>query len=183
MYQTRAILIRRYRLSETSLIIVWLTDHHGKVKTVARGATKQGGVFSGRLELFSEAEIGFALSKKNDLHSLKEVVPSPSWQAMSSNYLTLLGASYFAELCDLFTEPVQPVPEIFGLLRRALVFLSQQAPTVRVIQYFEIELAKALGIYDPSLPGEYSLKTLVHRLPETRRGLLEHLREKNDLRR
>ena len=175
MHQSKAILIRRYPLSETSLIIVWLTDHYGKVKTAARGATKTGGVFTGRLELFSQSEIGFTLSKKNDLHILKEVVPSISWQAITSSYLTLLGASYFAELCDLFTESMDPVPEIFGLLQRALSFLSTQVPTKRAVTHFETELAKALGGYDPTCSAEDSLKRLVHHLPVSRLVLLEKI--------
>jgi len=174
MDEARGILLRRYRFSENSLVVVWLTDLHGKVKTVVRGATKQGSPFAGRLELFTEAEIAFKRQKKGssgDLHSLAEVVVSFD-QALPPNYATVLSASYFAELCDLFTEPMHPEPEIFRLLQPAWGFLRSKTPGKRAVEHFETELAKALGIHDPSIPSHRSLSSVAHKLPENRGRLL-----------
>jgi len=173
MHQTKALLLRRYRFSETSFVIIWLTQEYGKVKTTARAAMKQGGSLAGRLELFSEGEIGFKLSKKNELHTLMEVVPSLSWKSFSPHYHTLLTASYFSELCDLVLESLHPAPEIFDLLRRAFLFLQRQEPTRRAIEHFEKELAKALGIYDPSQPAFAALQELLRQLPRSREELLK----------
>jgi DNA repair protein RecO (recombination protein O) len=177
MEEARAILLRRYRFSENSLVVVWLTDTHGKVKTSVRSATKPGSLFSGRLELFTEAEIAFKPSKGGkggDLHTLGEVVVTGD-PALPSTYVTLLSASYFAELCDLFTETMHPVPELFGLLQRAWGFLRSQAPSKRAVEHFETELARLLGIHDPSTPAHYSLASVAHRLPANRSRLLEQL--------
>ena len=132
MQEARAILLRRYRFSENSLVVVWLTDTHGKVKTSVRSATKPGSPFAGRLELFTEAEIAFKPSragKGGDLHTLSEVVVTGD-PALPSTYVTLLSASYFAELCDLFTETMHPMPELYGLLRRAWGFLRSQPSSI-----------------------------------------------------
>ena len=175
MNEARAILLRRYRFSENSLVVVWLTDRHGKVKTAVRNATKPGSPFAGRLELFTEAEIVFKAPKRGDLHSLGEVVIEGSMGAPSlpSTYVTLLAASYFAELCDLFTETMHPVPEMFGLLQRAWGFLRTQAPSKRAVEHFEAELARVLGIHDPAIPAHHSLAAVAHRLPANRSRLLE----------
>jgi len=130
MEQARAILLRRYRYSENSLIVVWLTDRHGKVKTAVRGATKPGGSFAGRLELFTEADIAFKAPKSGDLHSLSEVSGDPA-AALPTTYATVLAASYFAELCDRCTEPMHPVPELFSLLARAWGISEKRPPTQR----------------------------------------------------
>lgn len=175
MHQTKAILLRRYRFSETSFVIVWLSQEYGKVKTTARAAMKHGGGLAGRLELFSEGEIAFTLSKKNDLHTLKEVAPSTAWNLLPARYLTLLAASYFSELCDLTLESFQPVPEIFDLLRRALLFLQEQVPTRRAIDHFEKELAKALGIYDPERSGFFALQGLLQQVPQSREKLIKEV--------
>lgn len=175
MYQTKALLLRRYRFSETSFVIIWLTQEYGKVKTTVRAAMKPGRGLAGGLELFSESDIGFKLSKKKELHSLTEVVSSLSWNLLPPHYLTLLAASYFSELCDLVLEPLHPVPEIFNLLRRALLFLQQQMPTRRVIEYFEKELAKALGIYDPSRSALTALQGLLHQVPRSREELIREV--------
>jgi DNA repair protein RecO (recombination protein O) len=176
MHQTEALLLRRYRFSETSFIVVWLTQKYGKVKTVARGALKEGGGLAGRLELFSEGEIRFTLNQKNDLHALTEVTPSASSRKLPLTYLTLLAASYFSELCDLILEPLHPADDIFDLLKRALLFLQQQSPTHRAVEHFENELAKALGIYDRSQAAFVSLQGLLQREPHSRQELLKRLK-------
>lgn len=178
MHQTKALLLRRYRFSETSFVVVWLTQDYGKVKTTARAAMKQGGGLMGKLELFSESDISFKAHPKNDLHALTEVMPSSSWQSFSPHYHTLLAASYFSELCDFVLEPLHPVPEIFDLLRRAFLFLQQQAPTQRAVEHFEKELAKALGIYDSSLPAFSALQGLLRQIPRSREELLKKLKLK-----
>jgi DNA repair protein RecO (recombination protein O) len=174
MNEARAILLRRYRFSENSLVVVWLTDRHGKVKTAVRSATKPGSPFAGRLELFTMAEISFKPPKSGDLHSLNEVVVSVE-ETLPATYATILSASYFAELCDLFTEPMHPVPEIFGLLERAWGFLRGNPPVKRAVEHFESELAKALGIHDPSIPAYRSLASVAHKLPENRSRLLAQI--------
>lgn len=173
MHHTKGLLLRRYRFSEASFVIVWLTQEYGKIKTTARSAMKQGGGLAGKLELFSEGEIIFKKPQKGDLYTLIEVTPSTSWQVISPRYQTLLAASYFSELCDLVLEPQHPVPEIFDLLRRAFLFLQQQSPTKRVVEYFEKELAKALGVYDSSRSAFDSLQGLLVQQPRSRVELLQ----------
>jgi hypothetical protein len=89
--------------------------------------------------------------------------------------VTLLAASYFAELCDLFSEPMHPVPEMFSLLQRAWGFLRTQSPSTRAVEHFEMELARLLGIHDPAMPAHHSLSAVAHRLPINRVRLLEQL--------
>lgn len=174
MEETRAILLRRYRYSENSLVVVWLTERHGKVKTAVRGATKPGSPHAGRLELFTEAAITFKAPKSGDLHVLGEVQPDLPG-GLPPAYSTVLAASYFAELCDLFTETMHPVPEMFALLQRAWGYLRKSPPDRRAVAHFEAELAKALGVHDPSSRGHEALLGILHRLPKSREGLLRHL--------
>lgn len=173
MEQARAILLRRYRFSENSLVVVWLTDRFGKVKTSVRGATKPGGAFAGRLELFSHSEIAFKVSS-GDLHILREVMPVTG-DEIPSDYDTVLAAAYFSELCDLCTEPMHPVPELHGLLLRARGFLGKNRPSRRAVEHFEEEMARILGILDPSTTARHAFDGLVRRLPDSRARLLERL--------
>ena len=59
--------------SETSLIVTWLTERFGTVRTVARGARRPKSEFAGMLDLFYGADIAFSFSRKGDLHTLREV--------------------------------------------------------------------------------------------------------------
>jgi len=146
--KAHAILIRRIRFSETSLICVWLTRTHSKLKTSARGALRPGGAFAGKLDLFYEAEIAFARSRKNDVHTLREVSLLHPFDGEGLHYANLATASYFAGLVDRVTEPAGSAEEIFDLLLRAIGYLRTERPVPRAIPHFEAELCRALGIDD-----------------------------------
>lgn len=148
MEKAHAILIRRIRFSETSLICVWLSRSHSKIKTSARGALRSGSVFAGKLDLFYETEIGFAKSRSGDVHALREVMLLQAFDGEGLHYANLATAAYFADLVDRVTEPAGHAEEVFDLLRRAVTYLRTERPAPRAIPHFEAELCRALGIRD-----------------------------------
>jgi len=155
MDKTDAILIRRYRFSETSMLCVWLTEDFGKVKTSARGALKPGGAFHGKIDLFYQAEIAFVRSRSGEIHTLREVSLHAPFDGNGGRYANLAVASYFAELCDAITEPMASNDGLYDLLHRAVKYLGTCAPTYRAIEHFECETCRLLGIlHDRSIPSE-----------------------------
>ncbi len=65
MESTSAILLRKRKLSDTSLIVHWCTESLGCIQTVAKGARRAKSPFAGKLDLFFEAEIQVAASKRS----------------------------------------------------------------------------------------------------------------------
>ncbi len=176
MESTAAILLRRNRYSETSLIVTWLTQGHGKIKTLARGALRPKNAFFGALDLFFEAEIAFARSSRSEIHTLREVALRDPHDGLRREYGRVELASYFVELLEQVTEPEHPVPELYDLLRRALGYLEAHSPSRKALLHFESELARLLGIHaeGPAFPA---LARQIHRLPDARRGLIAKLLE------
>lgn len=169
-----AILLRRSRFGETSLVLVWLSPSLGKVRTAARGAGRKDSKLRGRLDLFYHAEIHFATGAKSDLHSLREVRLIETWNGLRADYARLLAAAYFAELCDLLSEPAHAAPGLFDLLRRALGHLDAKRPTRRTVEFFEEEACRLLGFgHDGNAPG--ALEAHAGRIPANRRRLLSVL--------
>ena len=146
MDSTSAILLRKFRLTETSLIVTWFTEAHGKIKTVAKGARRPKSPFAGRLDLFFSAEITVSRSAKSELHSLREVAVRDPREGLRTSYERTRMAAYFVELVEMTTEPDHPVPEIFDLLRRALDHLAVNEPSRRALLHFERELSGILGV-------------------------------------
>lgn len=171
---TEAILLRRMRFGETSLVLVWLSPSHGKVRTAARGAGRADSKLRGRLDLFYHAEIHFAPGRKSDLHALREVNLLATWDGLRGAYARLLAASYFAELCDLLSEPGHDAHGLFDLLRRALAHLDANNPTLRSVEFFEREACRLLGFgHDGNATG--ALEAHAGRIPASRRRLLQTL--------
>lgn len=169
-----AILLRRSRFAETSLVLVWLSPSLGKVRTAARGVGRKDSKLRGRLDLFYHAEIHFAHGRKSDLHALREVRLIETWDGLRVDYTRLLAASYFAELCDLLSEPGHGTPGLFDLLRRALGHLDTNRPTRRTLDFFEEEACRVLGFgHDGNATG--ALEAHAGRIPANRRRLIQAL--------
>jgi DNA repair protein RecO (recombination protein O) len=150
MEHSSAILLRKVPWSETSLIVTWLTADFGAIKTLAKGARKPGNSFAGKLDVFFHAEISFSLSKKGDLHGLREISLTRAFDATKAGSAGFYLSSYFAELSGATAPTMHPAPEIYDLLSRALDYLQREPASVRALAHFERELSRILGVFDVS---------------------------------
>jgi DNA repair protein RecO (recombination protein O) len=175
---TAAILLRRRKFSDTSLIVSWCTESFGCVQTMVKGARRPKSPFAGKLDLFFEVEISMVRSRKSDLHTLTEVVLKNPFLGIRSNYLRMQAAAYFVELIEICTERDHREPELFALLRRAFGYLDANAPTPRAVAHFETELARIAGVHDQTrlkADPAFALGNLFGRLPLSRTPLLKTL--------
>jgi len=184
---TVAILLRRRKFSDTSLIISWCTASRGCIHTVAKGARRAKSPFAGKLDLFFEAEISFIPSRKSNLHTLTEVALKNTFPGIRQNYLRTQVAAYFVELMEICTERDHREPELFALLGRAFRHLDSKDATVRAVAHLETEMARIAGVHDAkrleSNPA-FALGNLFGKLPLSRTPLLKTLAaaEKNTTR-
>lgn len=178
MQSTAAILLRKRKFSDTSLIVSWCTESLGCIHTVAKGARRPKSPFAGKLDLFFEAEIQIAPSRKSNLHTLTEVVLRNPFGGIRRKYLRTQTAAYFVELIELCTERDHREPELFALLRRAFGYLDANDPNLRVAAYFETELARITGVHHAKLRKSdpaFALGNLFGKLPLSRTPLLKTL--------
>ena len=178
MENTSAILLRKRKLSDTSLIISWCTESLGCIQTVAKGARRAKSVFAGKLDLFFEAEIQIARSRRSNLHTLTEVVLRNPFGGIRQSHLRAQAAAYFVELIEICTESDHHEPELFALLRRAFGYLSENDPTSRAVSHFETELARIAGVHDAKMlksDPALALANLFGRLPSSRESLRKAL--------
>ena len=170
------ILLRRIRYSDTSLILTWFTDLHGKIKAMAKGALRQNSAFAGKLDLFFHCDLLISYSRKTELHGLREVSIKTTFERIRTDYLKTSAASYFVELVEKVTELDHPAPEIYRLLLRALGYLDKQSPDTRGVLFFESELCKCLGLYTPDMHSAADkLVESYGPLPKTRATLLSQI--------
>lgn len=179
MEQTRAVLLRKKPWSETSLIVTWLTERHGTLRTTARGARRPGGSLAGKLDLFFQTELSFVPNRRGgDLHELREVVVSAPFDAARAGSAGFYLAAYFAELAGHSAPAMHPAPEIFDLLVRGLNFLQTKPATESALCHFERELARILGVHDARgrVGVSEGLASLGAHVPSARAVALKFLR-------
>lgn len=176
MESTPAILLRKRKFSETSLIISWCTESRGCIQTVAKGARRAKTPFAGKLDLFFETEISVILARKSNLHTLGEVVVKNPHPGIRQTYLRMQTAAYFVELIEICTDRDHREPALFDLLRRAFGYLDGNDPNRGAVLHFERELARLTGVFDPKKAGAepaFALGRLFGKLPVSRTPLLK----------
>jgi DNA repair protein RecO (recombination protein O) len=140
------IILRTRPLTETSLIIHWLTPEIGRIATVAKGARRAKSPFAGKLDLFYAAEFSFSRSRRSDLHNLREVKLHETHGAIRADLEKLQQAAYAVNFLEVATESETPLPEIFTLMRDFLKALDGAVPAPQNIFAFELHLLHALGL-------------------------------------
>ena len=155
----------------------WCTESLGCIQTVAKGARRPKSPFAGKLDLFFEADIAIAPSRKSNLHTLTEVALRNPFAGIRQNYLRTQTAAYFVELIEVCTERDHHEPELFALLRRAFGYLDKSEPTLRAVSHFETELARITGVHDAKILNNpaFALGNLFGKLPLSRTPLLKAL--------
>ncbi len=150
----------------------------GLLRTVARGARRPKSTFRGLLDLFFEAEIAVVLSKKTNLHTLREVKVLQPFSGIRQSYRRTQTAAYFVELIEACTEAEHHEPDIFDLLQRAFGYLNTHEPRRISVLHFEAELARIAGVQNAErIQAARALGALFGKLPLSRTPLLKTLGE------
>ena len=143
---TRGIILRTRPLTETSLIVHWLTPDFGRIATVAKGARRHKSPFAGKLDLFYLADFSFSRSRSSDLHNLREVSLLEMHGALREDFFKLQMAAYATAFIEQATETETPLPDIFELLGIFLKRLCKQKPPAHIVFSLELKLLRQLGL-------------------------------------
>ena len=147
MIETAVGLVLRTRpLTETSLIVQWLTPDAGRLSTVAKGARRPKSPFRGKLDLFYVADFSFSRSRRSELHTLREVSLRETHSGLRKDLGLLQQASYCAALVEQATETDTPLHRVFEVMTGLLAHLPAQPPTAATIFSFELKLLTELGL-------------------------------------
>ncbi|HTV62603.1 MAG TPA: DNA repair protein RecO [Verrucomicrobiae bacterium] len=138
-------------LTETSLIVHWLTPNFGRIATVAKGARRPKSPFLGKLDLFYEAAFSFTRSRRSELHVLREVSIRAMHVELRADLPKLRHAAYAAAFIRQVTETETPLPAIFTLFRDFLKELCGQKTSLQIVFSFELKLLRELGL-EPHWP-------------------------------
>jgi len=146
------LVLRTRLLTDTSLIVHWLTPGLGRVATVAKGARRPKSPFRGKLDLFYLGDFSFHRSRRSELHTLREVALLETHPALREDLARLRQAAYGARLIERLTETDTPLPEVYRLFKGLLDLLQTQPAQPFPLLAFELKLLAELGS-PPNLAG------------------------------
>jgi DNA repair protein RecO (recombination protein O) len=143
LYRDRAVVLRTYRLGESDRIVVLLTEHHGKVRAVAKGVRKTTSRFGARLEPLSNVNLLLYQGRELDIVSQADMVDTTAPLHHDLDRLTQ-GISML-EAVDQLAIDREPVPELYRMLVGALRTLGER-PSPLVVPAFFWKLLAAEGV-------------------------------------
>jgi len=146
----RAITLRVTPFSQTSQMVTWLTEHHGRVTTSIKGARRPKSAFLGQYDLFYLCDLLFYSKDRGGVHIARECMPVETRQGLRGNWKAVLCASYLCDLTSTLFPPGAPAPAMFAFLNRCLVFLEEETPGRCFIPWFEFQAACLAG-FAPAL--------------------------------
>jgi DNA repair protein RecO (recombination protein O) len=145
-----ALVLRTYKLGETSKVVVLLTRERGKLRAVARGARGPRARYQSSLEPLSEVRVALYGRQGAELFRLGscELLRS-AWPAGSRGLEAALALGYFAELLDAFAQEGEAEDAVYRLALAVLAAVAGGTDTGVVARYLEAWLLKLHGIYPP----------------------------------
>jgi len=143
---SRGLVLRTRPLTETSLIVHWLTPDFGRLATVAKGARRPKSPLRGKLDLFYEAEFSFTRSRISELHNLREANLIETNGFLRRDLSALQRVSYAAALLEQTTETETPLPGFYQLISELLRFLQLKPDAPQAVPVFELKLLDHLGL-------------------------------------
>ena len=145
-----ALVLRTYKLGETSKLVVLLTRERGKVRAVAKGARGGRPRYQSALEPLSEVRVGLYGRQGAELLRLGECeLLRSAFRAGERGLETVLFLSYLAELLDAFSPDSEADDRVYRLAVAVVRAAEAGTPDVLLARYLEAWLLKLHGLYPP----------------------------------
>ncbi len=145
-----ALVLRSYKLGETSKVVVLLTRERGKVRAVAKGARSARSRYQSALEPLSEVRVALYGRHGAELYKMGtcELICS-AFLAGSQGLDTTLSFSYFAELIDAFSPEGEAEDAVYRLAVSVIRAAEAGTSSGVLARYLEAWLLKLHGLYPP----------------------------------
>jgi len=143
LYRDTAVVLRTYKLGEADRIIVLLTEHHGKVRAVAKGVRKTMSKFGARLEPGSHVQL--LLSQGRDLDVVSQADAVETLAPLMADLDHLTNAMAVLEAADQMALEREPNAALYRMVVGALRTVGERSGPL-VVPAFYWKLLAADGL-------------------------------------
>ena len=150
LHNTRAIVLRTIKLSETDKLVTFLTEDHGKIKCAAKSARRIKSRFGGSLEPLSYARVIYFGKENQEIFRLNNCDIIRSYQDIREDLGKIFTALYFNELVDSIVADGQNPQGLFSFVLESLEGIRRGLNTDTLCRLFEIRIISLTG-YSPRL--------------------------------
>jgi len=134
LYRDTGVVLRTYKLGEADRIIVVLTEHHGKIRAVAKGVRKTMSKFGARLEPMSHVQLLLHQGRELDIVSQAESIGSLAPLVSDLDHIT--HGLAIVEAVDQMTMDREPSPHVYRMLVGALRTVGESSGPLVVSSFY-----------------------------------------------
>jgi len=151
LYRDHAIVLRTHKLGEADRIVTLLTQHHGKVRAVAKGVRRTSSRIGARMEPFMLADVQLYEGRNLDIVSQVEM-REPYARRIAQDYQLFTAATAMVETADkLVDHEREPALQQYRLLHGALGVLSRREHDPGLVLDSFLLRSLAIAGYAPSI--------------------------------
>jgi DNA repair protein RecO (recombination protein O) len=147
---TPAIVLRSWSYGESDKIVCFLTESHGKITGIAKGAKRSRKRFANSLEPFSLVNLRFQDSRSGSLAFIHGCELIRFFKHLTASLEKIAHASYLMEITDALSGERDENRELFAHLKNGLSFIEENGTSELLIAAFELKLLMLAG-YQPML--------------------------------
>jgi DNA repair protein RecO (recombination protein O) len=138
-----AVVVRTYRLGEADRILVLVTEHHGKLRAVAKGVRKTSSRIGGRLDLMSHVAL-LLWQGRSELLVVNQAETIDHFKSVREDLDRVARAMSLLEVSEQLAQDGHPDPGVYRMLVGALRALADDRydPTLVVPAFFWKALAQ-----------------------------------------
>lgn len=149
LVETEGLILKTYSLAEADKIVVFLSQQHGLVRGVAKGAKRLKSKFGGSLEPFTIAQMTYFQKEEKELVSISQIELIKSYFENAAEPEFFQKFAYIAELLTEFAPPHDPNERLYRMAKACLESGAQNSRRLEsIVLYFELWLLR-LGGYLP----------------------------------
>lgn len=134
LYRDTGVVLRTYKLGEADRIVVILTEHHGKVRAVAKGVRKTMSRFGARLEPMSHVRLLLYRGRELDIVSQADLVDTTAALVADLDHLT--HGIALLEAVDQLALEREPAPALYRMLVGALRTVGERSGPLVVAAFY-----------------------------------------------
>jgi len=147
---TPAIVLRTWPLGESDKIVSFLTESHGKLTGIAKGAKRSRKRFVNSLEPFSLVNLRFQDRAHSNLVFIVASDLACGFKHLLTSLEKISFASYLVEITDGLIGEREENRLVFRHLKDGLTHLDERSTSLTFLTSFELKLLKLAG-YQPLL--------------------------------
>jgi len=138
LFRDSGVVLRTIRLGEADRIVTLLTEHHGKVRAVAKGVRRTGSKFGARLEPLSHVAL-LCWQGRGDLDIVNQAEVIDTFRTVREDLDLVTSALSMLEVVDQVAQERHANPELYRMTVGALTVLADRnAPMVVPAFYLKV---------------------------------------------